>query len=139
VEDNDDDRALFARAFANSGIEGHLHCVASASDAVMYLNRFGIFSAVHRPRLIIVDLSLPRVDGRQFIQMIRTNLQFKAIPVVVLTDSTSDKDRARCRDLGVEDYIVKPSRTDELTAVISTFKRWLTTAHAGHQAQPAVQ
>jgi chemotaxis family two-component system response regulator Rcp1 len=137
VEDDPDDRALFARAFEASGLNGHLHSLASATDAVMYLNRFGPYATAHRPHLIIVDLSLPHVDGRHFIDMVRTNLQFKSIPVVVLTASTSAADRKFCRELKVEDYIVKPTMARDYVGVIASFELWLVGTATGRPAHQA--
>jgi CheY-like chemotaxis protein len=128
VDDSEDDRELFAYAFAKSGLRGVLHHVENAADAVLFLNRLGPFTAAVKPSLIIVDLSLPRVDGRQFLEMVRSNLQFKVIPVIVLTGSESYADMQRCRDLQVDDYVVKPKTAQGLIELIISFQRWLSGA-----------
>jgi CheY-like chemotaxis protein len=136
VDDDDNDRELFAYAFRKSGLGGVLHGVANAADALLFLNRMGRFSNVERPRLIIIDLSLPWLDGRQFLEVVRTNLQFKSIPVVVLTGSESFADTQRCRELGVDDYVVKPKTQQELIELIASFQRWLVGSASGLPVAP---
>lgn len=136
VDDDEDDRELFAHAFRKSGLGGVLHSVANAADALLFLNRMGRFAGAERPRLIIIDLSLPRLDGRQFLEVVRTNLQFKSIPAVVLTGSESYADMQRCRELGVEDYMVKPQTQHELIELIASFQRWVVGSSSGLPVEP---
>ncbi len=119
-----------------SGLGGVLHSVSNAADALLFLNRLGRFSNAERPRLIIIDLSLPRLDGRQFLEVVRTNLQFKSIAVIVLTGSESYADMQRCRELGVDDYVVKPQTQQELIELISTFQRWVVGSSSGLPVAP---
>ncbi len=128
IDDDEDDRLIFTRAFAQSGLAGVLNSVASASEALLFLNRLGSYISAHQPRLIVLDLSLPRLDGREFLEVIKGNTIFKAIPVVVLTASESYVDMQRCRELGVEDYVVKPRTNQELIELIASFGRWLSDA-----------
>jgi two-component system response regulator len=136
VDDDANDRDLFAYAFRKSGLGGVLHSVASAADALLFLNRLGRFSNAERPRLIIIDLSLPRLDGRQFLEVVRTNLQFKSIAVIVLTGSESFADMQRCRELGVDDYVVKPHTQQELVELIASFQHWLVGSASGLPVAP---
>jgi CheY-like chemotaxis protein len=136
VDDEDNDRELFAYAFKKSGLGGVLHSVANAAEALLFLNRLGRFANAERPRLIIIDLSLPRLDGREFLGVVRTNPQFRTIAVVVLTGSESYADMQRCRELGVDDYVVKPRTQQELIELIASFQRWLVGSASGIPAAP---
>jgi len=125
IDDDEEDRMMFARAFARSGLAGVLHSVAGVSEALLFLNRLGSYIAAHQPRLIVLDLSLPGLDGREFLEVLRSNTLFKSIPIIVLTGSEDYSDMQRCRELGVADYVVKPRTSQELIELIASFGRWL--------------
>jgi CheY-like chemotaxis protein len=91
----------------------------------MYLNRLGPHAHVQRPRLIILDLSLPRLDGRDFLDVLKKNTRFRSIPVIVLTGSENFRDMQKSRELGVDDYVVKPKTNQELIELIASFGHWL--------------
>jgi len=73
IDDDEDDRALFAMAFAKSGLDGVLHSLGGAADALLHLNQLGPHVGAARPKLIILDLSLPRLDGRELLELLKTN------------------------------------------------------------------
>lgn len=125
IDDDENDRRLFAHAFAKSGLGGELRAVASASEALRFLNRLGEFSTAPRPRLIILDLSLPLLDGRELLELLKGNTRFRAIPIIVLTGSENYADMQRCREMGVEDYVVKPTTAQELVEMIASFNHWM--------------
>jgi CheY-like chemotaxis protein len=131
IDDDEDDRLLFARAFARSGLDGVLHSLAGAADALLYLNQLAPHAGAPRPKLIILDLSLPRLDGRELLELLRTNGRFKGIPVIVLTGSENYADMKRCRELGVDDYVVKPGTAQELIELIASFDHWLVGSSTG--------
>ncbi len=131
IDDNKDDRDLFARAFAKSGLHGVLHSVPSSEDALRYLNRLAPYANAVRPRLIVLDLSLTQMDGRFLLALLRSHLSFKFIPVAILTASESNADLLRCRELGVEDYVVKPPTLEELVEVVASFGHWLAGSSSG--------
>lgn len=128
VEDEPDDRVLFARAFAKSGVHGLLRQVDSVSEALLFLNRLAPYQRAERPALIVLDLGLPRVDGRELLRLLRGNTRFRYIPIIVLTGSESYGDIERCRDLLVEDYVIKPKTLQELNEFIASLSRWLAEA-----------
>ncbi len=131
IDDNEDDRLIFARAFARSGLGGALKGVASAEEALVILNRTGPLAQLARPRLIILDLGLPQLDGRDFLALLRSQLRFRDIPIIVMTGSESYRDIQHCRDLQVVEYLVKPTGMDELIALIASFDRWLVGSSTG--------
>lgn len=125
VDDNADDRLLFEWAFNKSGIKGILHSVSGAVDAMHFLNHAGKTPGTARPRLIVLDLSLPQFDGLELLELLREHSSFKPIPVIILSGSESHASMQRCRELGIDDYIVKPKSQQELVELIASLSHWL--------------
>jgi two-component system response regulator len=118
VDDHDEDRQLFARAFNHSRVPAILHSLPSAAQALLFLNQYGRYELMPRPKLIVMDLSLPRLDGRELLDILRSTPRFAGIPVVVLTGSSAESDMQRCRAAGVFEYLVKPTLYEELGTLI---------------------
>jgi two-component system, chemotaxis family, response regulator Rcp1 len=131
VDDSNEDRKLFSHAFTKSGLAGYLHSVGSTEDAMFFLRRTGTFEDAPRPRLIVLDLSFPNFDGIGLLELLRQHAEFKTIPVVILSGSDSHANRQRCRELGVEDYVLKPKSQQELAELIASLSRWLIDASPG--------
>ncbi len=125
IDDSENDRDLFARAFSKSGIKGVLSSVASAAEAMNCLKGIGPFQGLPMPRLIMLDVGLPRFDGIDFLDLLRSQVSFKAIKVVILSGSENHRNMQRCRDLGIEDYVVKPRTVQELAELIASLQHWL--------------
>jgi CheY-like chemotaxis protein len=107
VEDNPDDRELTLSALA--GVATHIVLAHDGVEALDYLLGRGKWDGAHRPfpALVLLDLKMPRVDGVQVLQAIRSNPQLAALRVVILSSSDEERDRERCRQLGVTDYLRK--------------------------------
>jgi CheY-like chemotaxis protein len=125
IEDNHDDRELFAHAFAASGIPGILRQVVSSEDALGYLHAHAATRDDALPDLIVLDLGLPGRGGQDFLKRLRQQERFLAIPVIILTDSTDFADIQACRDLLVIDYMLKPRTPHQVNEFIDSFRRWL--------------
>jgi CheY-like chemotaxis protein len=125
IDDAENDRDLFARAFARSGLAGVLCSVSSAAEAMNYLNGTGPYHGAPRPKLIVLDLGLPRFDGLDLLDVLRSHSSFSTIPVVILSGSENLKHMQRCRDLGIDDYMVKPRTQQELIELIASLDHWL--------------
>lgn len=123
VEDDENERHQFSRAFFTSGVVGALHSLSSASNALLYLNQKGPFSSAPRPNLIIVDLQLPRSDGRQFHEMLQTNHRWKDIALIVLTGPQKHADIDRCHALGIHHFRRKPLTDAETIELIQALAR----------------
>lgn len=111
VEDDPRDVGLTTRAFEKAGITNPLHIVGDGAEALDFL--FATGSYAHRwndshPKVILLDLNLPKVNGLDVLRRIKADPCTQKIPVVVLTVSSRDRDIAECRRLGAETYIVKP-------------------------------
>jgi CheY-like chemotaxis protein len=120
IDPNEADRIAFSQAFAKSGILGGLHSLSTASNALLFLNQMGPFAGLPRPQLIVLDLNLPRCNGRDFVEMLRANWRFKDMSIVVLMSTQNDVDRERCRKLGVDNYLAKPHNEQGYIDMIRT-------------------
>ena len=129
VEDNPGDARLTMEAFKASHLP---HCLSHAQDgveALEYLRRQGRYSQAQRPDLILLDLNLPRKDGREVLYDIKTDQELRRIPVVVLTTSQAQEDIQRAYSLYANCYICKPMELDDFTRIVRSIEDfWLSTA-----------
>jgi len=119
-----------SQAFAKSNLFAALHSLSSASNALLYLNQLGPFKNSQRPHLICLDLNLPCANGIHFLEMLKKNTRFKSIPTVVLIDSDSYTNIQRCRDLGVDEYRVKPRTQQDVIDMAASWRVWMSGIHA---------
>jgi len=105
-------------AFAQAGKGSRLHVLPNGSLALQFLRRAGEFAAAPVPGLILLDLSMPGLPGLEVLARVRADPGLAGIPLVVLTSSRLPRDAERCRELGADDYIVKPLDFDGFTAMI---------------------
>ena len=108
VEDSETDAELTLEALQQGKLKNIVHHVKDGEEALRYLRREGEFESALRPDLILLDLNMPRVDGKEVLRQIRADEVLKVIPVVVLTTSSHDKDILESYDLAANSYIVKP-------------------------------
>ena len=111
AEDSVDDAALTIRALEKSGFTNRLHHVKDGAEALDFLYCKGKYTERNfnnKPKLVLIDLKMPKVSGMQVLEKIKADPHYDAIPVVVLTSSSEDPDIARCYELGANSYIVKP-------------------------------
>jgi len=125
IEDDPDDRDLFAKAVAASGIEVRVTYTTSAPEAVMRLNRLGGFANTPLPALILLDLSLDGLQGQTLLQVIRNAYGPRDVPIIILTGSLRDRDRTDCERWGISDFVVKPRSHFGLTKFVTGLKRYL--------------
>lgn len=118
VEDNPGDIRLLKEAIDNAGIPSHVDSVDNGEDAIAFLRQQGEYTNAKRPDLVLLDLNLPRKDGRDVLAHIKDDVELRRIPVVVLTTSQSDSDVHRVYDLHANCYIQKPVDLDEYMDVI---------------------
>jgi two-component system, chemotaxis family, response regulator Rcp1 len=96
-------------------------------EALAYLRREGPYSDVTRPDIILLDLNMPRKDGREVLKEIKADPQLRRIPVVILTTSQADQDILHSYDLGANCYITKPVDLEQLTTVVQAIENfWFT-------------
>ena len=121
ADDDADDRLLAKDALAECNLNGELHFVENGEELLDYLQRRGKYldlTSSPRPSLILLDLNMPRKDGREALREIKSNPEFRKIPVIVLTTSKADTDIAQIYDLGANSFISKPVTFDSLVKVM---------------------
>jgi two-component system response regulator len=124
VEDSPTDALLTKRALADARLINRLHHVQDGVQALAFLRREPPFAGVPRPDLILLDLNLPKKDGREVLKEIKTDEELKVIPVVVLTTSRAEQDVLRSYRLHANCYITKPVDFDSFTEAISTLEKF---------------
>ena len=127
VEDDPDDQELTKRAFRNSKLRNHLRIVSDGEAALNYLYRRGEYSEPRtspRPDLILLDLNMPKVDGRTVLNQIKIDPELRQIPVVILTTSSSEEDVIRSYELGVNSYVPKPVHMDGFIKAIQQLEHY---------------
>ena len=120
VEDNPRDIKLALHAFEKHKIANRIHVTRDGAEALDYLFCTGAYSERNeeeRPKVVLLDLKLPLVDGIEVLTRIRSDPRTKTLPVVVMTSSREDPDIQRCYALGVNSYIVKPLDFDQFSEV----------------------
>jgi len=128
VEDNPADARLTMEAFKSSTLPHSLSHAQDGVEALEFLRRQGRFSQAKRPDLILLDLNLPRKDGRELLSDIKTDQQLRRIPVVVLTTSQAQEDIQRAYALYANCYICKPVQLDDFTRIVKSIEDfWLST------------
>jgi CheY-like chemotaxis protein len=127
ADDDPDDRMLTLEAWEESRLANGLHFVENGEELMDYLYRRGEYTHlvdVPLPGLILLDLNMPRKDGREVLREIKADSRLRLIPVVVLTTSRAEDDVLRSYDLGVNSFITKPVTFDALVEVIKTLAKY---------------
>ena len=128
AEDDADDRFLLAETLKNLGCEGELRLVKDGVELMDYLNRRGRFADPELsplPSLLLLDLNMPRKDGRQALREIRANPSLEKLRVVIWTTSDSQEDRVLCKEAGADGYVTKPNSFEELMQEVTALCRRL--------------
>lgn len=127
VEDNPGDVRLAREALKENKVENNLHIVEDGVSAMEFLRKQGKYQNAARPDLILLDLNLPKKDGREVLAEIKADNDLKRIPVVMLTISKAEEDILRAYNLHVNCYITKPIDLDQFIKVVRTVEDfWLT-------------
>ena len=127
VEDSPGDVRLTREAFKDAKVHINLHVASDGAEAMDFLSRKGKHANAPRPDLILLDLNLPKKDGREVLEEIKVSPTLKSIPVVVLTTSASDADILRSYKLHANCYITKPVGLDGFLEVVKSIDNfWLT-------------
>ena len=121
VEDNPNDVELTLAAFADSGLVNRIEVVRDGAEALDFVFGQGGQAGrnpCHTPKVILLDLKLPRVDGIKVLRRLKEDERTRVIPVVVLTSSREDRDLIECYRLGANSYIVKPVDFEQFTGAV---------------------
>ena len=118
VEDDPGDVLLIEEAFEYNKVRNRLRVVSDGVEALAFLRREGRFADAPRPGLILLDLNLPRKDGREVLAEVKDDAELRSIPVVVLTTSKAEEDILRSYDLHANAYVTKPVDFDRFIEVV---------------------
>jgi CheY-like chemotaxis protein len=134
VEDSPGDVRLTREAFKDAKVHLNLHVASDGVEAMDFLNRVGKYARVPRPDLILLDLNLPKKDGREVLEEVKESPALKSIPVVILTTSASDADILRSYRLHANCYITKPVGLDGFLDVVKSIDSfWLSVVKLPHE------
>jgi len=127
VEDNPGDVRLIVEAMKDKKMRNNLHVVEDGIEALAFLRQEGKYADAPRPDLILLDLSLPKKDGREVLAEIKADENLRRIPVVILTTSRAEEDILKAYDLNANCYVTKPVDLDQFIKVVKSVKDfWLT-------------
>ena len=127
VEDDPGDVLMTREAFEDEKVRNELHVVGNGVDALAFLRREGDYADAPTPDLVLLDLNLPRMDGREVLAHIKSDAALRVIPVVVLTTSRAEEDVLRAYDLNANCYITKPVDLEQFIRVVQAIEDfWLT-------------
>lgn len=124
VEDNPGDVRLTIEALKEGKVSNNLAVVSDGVEALDYLHRRGAFRDVTMPDIILLDLNLPRMDGREVLREIKAHDKLRRIPIVVLTTSSAEEDILRSYDLHVNCYITKPVDMDQFIEAVKAIDQF---------------
>ena len=127
VEDNPGDVRLIQEALRDGKVWNNPHVVTDGEAALEFVYRRGIYADAPRPDMVLLDLNLPKKDGREVLAVIKSDADLKRIPVVVLTTSKEEEDVHRAYNLAANCYVTKPVEFEEFMKVIRAIEDfWLT-------------
>lgn len=133
AEDDRDDRVLIEDAFEEAELRNQIDFVENGEELISYLRREGLYAELKKaplPGLILLDLNMPRMDGREALRQVKSDERLRAVPIVALTTSRTAEDVHGCYGSGVNSYIAKPDRFEDLVAIVRAIDDyWLKTVH----------
>jgi CheY-like chemotaxis protein len=134
VEDSPGDVRLTTEAFRDANKIIHLHVASDGIEAMAFLRNEGVYVDAPRPHFILLDLNLPKMDGREVLAQIKNDGNLKTIPTIILTTSTAQEDVVQSYQLQANCYLSKPVQLDEFEAVVKSINDfWLTRAKLPEQ------
>ncbi len=125
VEDDLDDAGLTIEALREGEVPCRVSLVRDGEEAMEFVNRRGVYARAPRPDLILLDLHLPKKDGREVLTEVRAEKSLCRIPVVVLTSSRTHREILKSENLHVEDYLVKPVDVQQFIGVVKSLRKYL--------------
>lgn len=127
ADDDEDDRLIMEEALEENRLANEIYFVVDGEDLMDYLyhrNEYENLKPSPRPSLILLDLNMPRKDGREALKEIKADPQLRQIPIVVLTTSQAEEDIFRTYDLGVSSFITKPVTFDSMVNILKTISKY---------------
>lgn len=126
VEDSPGDVRLTQEAFKGGKVANNLHVVQDGEEALLYLQRRGKYRDARRPDLVLLDLNLPKIDGREVLRTIKSDPDLKSIPIVILTTSSAEEDILKTYNDHANCYVTKPMKFEEFIGAVKSIEDfWL--------------
>jgi chemotaxis family two-component system response regulator Rcp1 len=126
VEDNVGDARLLREIMIDANKDVRLHVVPDGVEALAFLKYQGKYIDVPRPDVVVLDLNMPRLDGREVLAQVKADHWLRTIPVIVLTTSEAESDIAQCYNLSANCYIIKPVELSQFEALVTSLNDfWL--------------
>lgn len=127
VEDDEGDVLLTTEALEASKVTNNMHVARNGEEALKFLRREQGYHDVRRPDIVLLDLNLPRIDGREVLAQIKSDPELRRIPIVVLTTSEAEEDILRSYDLHANAYVTKPVDFERFLEVIQSIDEFFVT------------
>lgn len=125
AEDDADDRFLLQAAFDENGFDDELHFVENGVEVLEYLRALQANSTVNKwPRFILLDLNMPKKDGREVLKELKADPELKQIPVVIFSTTNSEQEMRRCYELGANSYITKPNSFESMLKTVAALRSY---------------
>lgn len=124
IEDNLGDILLTKEAFRSTHFKYNLRVAKDGDEALKMLGQQGQYNASPLPDLILLDLSLPKIDGREVLEIIKKNSTLKDIPVIILSGSAAETDMTSSYDLHANSYVVKPDNFDDFKEIVASIENY---------------
>ena len=124
IEDNPGDILLTQEAFRSSLFSHNLRIAKDGSEALQILLRQGAYCGSPLPDLILLDLNLPKIDGREVLEKIKSRSELKDIPVIILSGSAAESDMTSSYDLHANSYVVKPSNFEDFKEIVASIENY---------------
>ncbi len=126
AEDDREDQMLVQKAFREARSINHLTFVNDGEELLQYLRHQGKYAGAPQPDVLLLDLNMPKMDGREALKEIKSDPDLRSLPVIILTTSSADEDVVRTYALGANSYIQKPVTFEKMVEVVDTLGRyWL--------------
>lgn len=126
ADDDTDDQFMLKEAFSSLNFDREICSVENGEELLDYLNKRGKYGNGNLPvpKLILLDLNMPKIDGRQCLRMIKENKEFCKIPIIIFSTSNNPEDISQSYELGANSYIIKPYSYNELVEIIDVIKKY---------------
>lgn len=124
VDDDPNDILIAKRAFAKAQIQNKIYVTRDGEEAIRFLQKKESYKAAPTPSIVLLDLKMPKVDGFEVLETIKSDEQLKSIPIIVLTTSERDQDIERAYNLGCNSFIVKPVSFHDFVDIVNEIKRY---------------
>jgi len=124
VEDNEADIILTSEILASAGIDQSIKVTRDGAEAIQFIKKEGRFENEQTPDLVLLDINLPKISGKEVLNFIKNNNEYKSIPVIIYTSSDLEKDIIDCYDAGAELYLNKSHSMDSFDKVVKAIREF---------------